>query len=161
MRSDPVTSTSALLTHYSFDLGNNTVDHLVGKWLADYPAKWVIAAVIESIYQGRFKVSSVDNILLKWYRDGRPQHHFDLEFADLICGKLLKKGSAQPVVSIDTSEVPQTSRRMIQEPFAAKLPVINPPKDEAEDWSEEESAAYSSKVPNQGIGKWLKLVTKL
>lgn len=164
MPSNPVASIRALLQHYSFDPGSNVVDLVVDEWLSEYPAKWVIGAVIESIYQGRFKVSSVNRVLELWCREGRPQHHFDIEFADLVCGKLLKQADKQ-FESVekndrglsDTSEKPlfqQHSRTN----FIREDTRLEPEVDQEVSIL---SGNIGSKVPNQGIGQWLKLITKL
>lgn len=163
MPRNPVASTSALLTYYSFDLGEYTVDQVVEDWLSEYPAKWVIAAVVESIYQGRYKIASVNNILVKWYLQGQPQHHFDIEFADLVCGKLFKRISAESEAMMSGLDYSPTLT--FDHPNPVKLtPEIQPvePVEPAEE-SVRVATRLSpqDKVPNQGIGRWLKLVTKL
>jgi hypothetical protein len=86
----PAASTSALLSHYSFDLGEHALNQLVENWLGVYPPRWVMAAVVEALYQGRYKASSVDRILFLWWLRGQPLHHFDFEFLDLICSGLFQ-----------------------------------------------------------------------
>jgi len=51
---------TALLVHYSFELPNDKAEELVSGWLRQYPANWVLLAVIEALYQGRYKSVSVD-----------------------------------------------------------------------------------------------------
>ena len=75
-----------LLIHYSFDLGGYTVEELVGRWLQHYPASWLRTAVIEALYQGRYKAISVAQILMLWHRRGQPLCHFNHEFERIICG---------------------------------------------------------------------------
>ncbi len=77
-----------LLVHYSFDLSHWTAAELVDKWLENYPARWLRLAIIEALYQGRYKSISVEQILVCWQRRSRPIYHFNLEFEQLICGKL-------------------------------------------------------------------------
>jgi hypothetical protein len=77
-----------LLVHYSFDLSHWTAAELIHKWLDDYPARWLRLAIIEALYQGRYKSISVEQILACWQRRSRPIYHFNLEFEQLICGKL-------------------------------------------------------------------------
>ena len=76
----------ALLIHYSFDLGGCTAGELIDRWLNDYPANWVRLAVIEALYQGRYKAISVEQILAFWNRRGQAIYHFNHEFERLICG---------------------------------------------------------------------------
>ena len=77
-----------LLVQYSFDLGYELVEELVSKWLQDYPARWLRLAIIEALYQGRYKSISVEQILVCWHRRSKPIYHFNLEFERLICAKL-------------------------------------------------------------------------
>lgn len=75
-----------LLVHYIFDLAGYTPSELIDHWLKDYPARWVRLAVIESLYQGRYKAVSVEQILVFWKRRGQALYHFNHEFERLVCG---------------------------------------------------------------------------
>lgn len=79
---------AALLIHYSFDLGGYTAQQLIDHWLKDFSANWICSAVIESLYQGRYKAVSVEQILAFWRRRGEASYHFNHEFERLICGNL-------------------------------------------------------------------------
>jgi hypothetical protein len=81
----------ALLTRYSFDSGELTVEQLADQWLQVYPAHWVHLALVEALYQGRYKAVSVTQILTFWQRRGQPLYRFDPEFEQLICNRLPKK----------------------------------------------------------------------
>jgi hypothetical protein len=83
-------NTINLLAHYSFDLGGYTAIELVEHWSSQYPAAWLQAAVVEALYQGRYKAVSVDQILTFWHRRGEPRYHFSHEFERIICSKLPK-----------------------------------------------------------------------
>lgn len=86
----------ALLIHYSFDRAGYTAGELIDRWLNDYPASWVRLAVIEALYQGRYKAISVEQILAVWNRRGQPLYHFNHEFERLICGNFFQTLSSQP-----------------------------------------------------------------
>lgn len=86
----------ALLIHYSFDLGGHTASELIDRWLNDYPANWVRFAVIEALYQGRYKAISVEQILAFWNRRGQALYHFNHEFERLICNKFPQMLTGQP-----------------------------------------------------------------
>lgn len=77
-----------LLTHYGFDLSGYTAAELIYHWLNHYPSDWLKAAVIEALYQGRYKAISIDQILMLWKRRGQPCHHFNHEFERMVCSKL-------------------------------------------------------------------------
>jgi hypothetical protein len=89
MRKNPAAVTFALLSNYSFELGGSNLADLIYSWLNLYPGKWVITATVEAIYQGRYKVNSVSRILEFWSLKGYPVHHFDYDFADVVCKKLI------------------------------------------------------------------------
>ncbi|MBW4612010.1 MAG: hypothetical protein KME21_01760 [Desmonostoc vinosum HA7617-LM4] len=77
----------ALLTHYSFDLSGYSANELVERWQTQYPINWLHLAVIEALYQGRYKGVSVQQILVFWQRRGQATYHFNMEFERLICSK--------------------------------------------------------------------------
>lgn len=75
----------ALLQRYSFDLGGYTIRDLTHAW-SSFKPEWVRQAVIESLFQGRYKAVSVNQILHLWERKGEPNYHYNHEFERLICG---------------------------------------------------------------------------
>ncbi|MFQ4141818.1 hypothetical protein [Chlorogloeopsis sp. ULAP02] len=77
----------ALLIHYSFDLSGYGATELVERWQNQFPDGWLHLAVIEALYQGRYKAISVQQILTLWQRRDQPSFHFNMEFERLICGK--------------------------------------------------------------------------
>jgi hypothetical protein len=83
-----IAQTEELLTHYGFDLMGFTAQYLLAIWVKKYPALWVRLAVVEALYQGRYKAVSVEQILNFWSRKGDPNFHFNHEFERLICRKL-------------------------------------------------------------------------
>jgi len=92
-------SATALLGHYGFELAGYTPQELVARWIKNYQAIWVRLAVIEALYQGRYKAVSVEQILSNWSRRGRPLYHFNHDFERLICRKFpyaLTTGSETP-----------------------------------------------------------------
>lgn len=92
MRKKFTASTMILLTNYSFsfDSGEDQIEQIIQKWFVQYPPKWVIAAIVEAIFLGRYKAVSVERILILWHLRGEPISHFDLEFVDLVCSRLVK-----------------------------------------------------------------------
>ncbi|GAB4292151.1 MAG: hypothetical protein Fur0025_27680 [Oscillatoriaceae cyanobacterium] len=78
---------AALLVHYSFERTHDGVEELMAQWLQQYPPQWLRLAVIEALYQGRYKVISVSQILATWKRRGQPLYHFNHEFERLVCGQ--------------------------------------------------------------------------
>ena len=75
----------ALLQHYSFDLGGYAINDLIRAW-GEFKPEWVRQAVIEALFQGRYKAVSVNQILQLWERRGEPNCRYNHEFERLICG---------------------------------------------------------------------------
>ncbi|MCL1469451.1 hypothetical protein [Argonema antarcticum] len=89
---EPAAAAAALLlANYSFDVGGYRASELVARWIGHYPANWVRLAVIEALYQGRYKAVSVEQILVIWLRRNQPLYHFKYEFERLVCSKLPKE----------------------------------------------------------------------
>jgi len=86
---DPMAIAAAdLIDRYGFDVGAFSAQQLVGYWLRSYPAQWIRAAVVEALYQGRYKSVSVGQILAIWKRRGQPIYHYGFEFERMVCGNL-------------------------------------------------------------------------
>lgn len=86
----------ALLHHYRFDCDRSTIETLVVYWCVDYPLNWVKLAVVEALYQGRYKSLSVEQILQGWQRRNQPTYHFTHEFERLIHGHLPTREDVPP-----------------------------------------------------------------
>lgn len=79
-----------LLEEYSFDLSGFQAGELVAIWrqrLAAEPS-WIRSAVLEALYQGRYKAFSVEQILQGWKRRGHPVRHFNSEFERVVFGPI-------------------------------------------------------------------------
>jgi hypothetical protein len=85
---DVAATVTYLLAYYSFDLEGRNSDRLVDEWLRQYPADWLRLAVIEALYQGRYKAFSVEQILALWRRRGKPLPHFNREFEWIVSRQL-------------------------------------------------------------------------
>jgi|694.fasta_scaffold03189_10 hypothetical protein len=79
----------ALLREYSFDIDNYQPEALISEWLDQFGPVWVGHAITEALYQGRYKMVSVDYILQLWHRRGAPLRHFNREFESIILGQTL------------------------------------------------------------------------
>ncbi len=90
-----VQSAVALLTYYGFEPGEASGEQLMDRWLRTYPTRWVRLALIEALYQGRYKAVSVEQILAFWQRRGQPLYHFNHEFERLVCNNFPRDLRAQ------------------------------------------------------------------
>lgn len=85
---DPTVDLESLITHYGFDLKGQTPKHLIDQWCKYYHPAWVRMAVVEALYQGRYKAISIDQILCFWRRRGGVISHFNQDFERFICNNL-------------------------------------------------------------------------
>ncbi|MBD2428012.1 hypothetical protein [Phormidium sp. FACHB-1136] len=111
MRKNPAAVTFALLINYSFELGEANLVDLIYSWINSYPGKWVITATVEAIYQGRYKVNSVSRILEFWNLKGYPVHHFDYDFADVVCKKLMASDMSETNLSTFQGAISMDSQK--------------------------------------------------
>ncbi|MFB2922664.1 MULTISPECIES: hypothetical protein [Aerosakkonema] len=116
-----------LLANYSFDLGGYPATELVERWSKNYPADWVRLAVIEALYQGRYKSISVEQILVIWLRRKQPIYHFKYEFERLVCNKLPKE--LREVFFSSASDAEEASQQELK-PLAIQAPAISIPCDD-------------------------------
>ena len=103
-----------LLTRFSFDLNGSTAQQLVSYWLSRYPAYWVQFALLEALYQGRYKARSIEQILILWQRRGYPLYHFNHEFERVIRGRFSR-------------HLPMQSLTRMKPPIAQALPIAQAP----------------------------------
>lgn len=104
-----------LLEEYSFELGGYRSQELVYLWQIQLEAdsSWIRSAVIEALYQGRYKALSVEQILRVWKRRGYPLRHFNHEFERIVFGPVEPTASKYaPMTTLSPSELltPQTER---------------------------------------------------
>ena len=79
-----------LLEEYCFDLSGFQTGELVAIWQErlEADASWIRSAVLEALYQGRYKAFSVEQILQGWKRRGHPVRHFNSEFERVVFGPI-------------------------------------------------------------------------
>lgn len=79
----------SLVQDYSFDVDAYAMDSVIADWLREFDLIWVSHAITEALYQGRYKIVSIDQILRLWQRRGHPIRHFNREFETIILGQSL------------------------------------------------------------------------
>ncbi len=114
---------AALLIHYSFDLSGYSASELVNRWQSQYPVNWLHLAVIEALYQGRYKAFSVQQLLTFWQRRGQAIFHFNMEFERLICSKFPESLTSltSPFISENTELPPTANSLTDNSPTAASV----------------------------------------
>lgn len=114
-----------LITCYSFDLGAQSAERAVAEWLSRYSLVWVRLAIIEALYQGRYKAVSVQQILMLWERRDAPIYHFTSEFARIVASPVPRNLNAaehlEIEVEVEDSDRPPTDPTTEDLTLRAKL----------------------------------------
>lgn len=133
----------ALLEHYSFEIAGGSARSFVAYWADDLPSEWLRLAILEALYQGRYKAVSVSQILTRWERKQQPQTHFNAEFESLICDQLFAEVEAE----IETAETAETVEiaEATDNTIAAKLPA---PSEQTKTPAESTSKPLENSVSN-------------
>lgn len=77
-----------LIKSFSLELDAYSPESQVLYWLNTYRAAWIRDAIIEAVYQGRYKIISVKHILAIWQRRGQPVRHFTSGFEQVMAKQL-------------------------------------------------------------------------
>ncbi len=72
---------ATFLERFGFELEGQPSQVWVERWSELFPAHWIPAALVEALYQGRYKATSVEQILRLWQRRGCPQLTFPPEIS--------------------------------------------------------------------------------
>ena len=130
---------AALLVHYGFDLGGKKAEKLAGEWLTKYPGYWLRLAVVEALYQGRYKAVSVGQLLSMWHRIGQPLYHFNREFERLVCNNFPQDLTSERDPKLPQNDIPLSKPK--SEVSVAELDVVEPSEPEID-------RAPDAEVPN-------------
>jgi hypothetical protein len=98
-----VAQATDLLVHYCLDLGDSNAQQWMDTWLELYSAQWLVLALVEALYLGRYKAISVEHILVAWKRRGKPLCHFTHEFERLVCIRFPQKYGRLTPTQLDFS----------------------------------------------------------
>jgi hypothetical protein len=122
-----------------------TKARLLNRWLQTYPQEWVRCALVESLYQGRYKTYCVEQILALWHRRGQPIYHFNHEFETMICNNVPQR--KETVLAIDAPVVDRFGAQALQPDCDEGLQssVVPPLSEEKTDASE-----VSTGLPDEG-----------
>ncbi|WP_204154587.1 hypothetical protein [Leptolyngbya sp. CCY15150] len=110
-----------LITCYSFDLGAQSAERAVAEWLSRYSLVWVRLAIIEALYQGRYKAVSVQQILMLWERRDAPIYHFTSEFARIVASPVPRNLNAAEHPEAEDSDRPPSDPTSEDLTLRAKL----------------------------------------
>lgn len=118
-------SAVALMVHY---FGIREVDAWTETFLlaGRYSPDWVRLAVVEALYQGRYKVVSVQQILDIWRRRGKVVSHFNREFEAIVTVPLPDAIQAELRTIAKAHQAAHVQSRQSQE-LLAPLPELKTP----------------------------------
>jgi hypothetical protein len=146
---------AALVSRYGFELKGVTLLELIEDWSASYSVYWIRLAIIEALYQGRYKTISVEQILRLWKRRGQPTFHFTRDFERLVDGQLSYLDPKAESETLSYSGQPPLKSREIPETREILIPTS----------SQEEmttpGTTHSSKLEKKVLGKHESLKTDL
>jgi hypothetical protein len=144
---------------YGLELGGHQVDTILETWLKQYDPAWILKAIVESLYRGRYKIVSVENILKDWQRLGSPRYQFTPEYERDIVAKIpvlptpavspISSLASDPAVGVDVvvpviSSMPAESIGATQIPLQCQLPPMSPVPIDSDYLNPEESAPFQS-----------------
>ena len=132
-----------LLTSYSFEVESYQTKAVVAGWLAEFGPVWVSHAITEALYQGRYKLISVDQILRLWQRRGQPIRHFNREFESIILGQTLLFSTGYGD-GPDLSKLRRTATPTAPEPLPETAPSLPTPESAIADNNQAEVSQVSS-----------------
>ncbi|MFM2304982.1 MAG: hypothetical protein RLZZ135_2394 [Cyanobacteriota bacterium] len=79
---------TTVIKQYGLDLDGDRINEIVATWFQEYDPNWIMKAIVESLYRGRYKVKSVNNILKDWQRRGNPLYQFTSDYEQEILQSL-------------------------------------------------------------------------
>ena len=104
-----IAAIATLLQNYNYEASLQSYDRKIDEWLNQFPLSWIRMALTESLYQGRYKVISVEQILRRWQRRGEPSFHFSREFERLVLNNIPNRLQKRQVSSKSTRKDFQSS----------------------------------------------------
>ena len=114
----------SLMTSYSFDTRQYSVETIVRQWQKNYRVHWIYLATIEALYLGRYKAVSIEQIMNGWDRRGQPNTHFNGDFERVICRKLPRHLSTSD--SVERSATADATRPSKQQLNSIQKPSVAP-----------------------------------
>jgi hypothetical protein len=130
---------ATLIDRYGLEPDGDRVDLIVADWLQHNDSSWVVKAIVESLYRGRYKIKSVDNILKDWQRLSKPLYHFTPEYEREILQNLPDLSELPAHPPAEPVEIDPTIAASSLELDLAVAPVIN---FNSQDLNPEESAPF-------------------
>ncbi|WP_310430259.1 hypothetical protein [Chamaesiphon sp. VAR_48_metabat_135_sub] len=126
---------TSVIDRYGLELDGHQIDTITATWFQRYDRAWIVKAIVESLYRGRYKIKSIDNILRDWERLGKPRYGFTPDYEREILQNL------PTVTDLSTTPLSPVLSSPIDPPDT-DLPVIQPALYDSKNLNPEESAPF-------------------
>jgi len=127
---------------YGLELDGHQVDTPIDTWLQTYDPTWIVKAIVESLYRGRYKIKSIDNILKDWQRLGKPRYNFTPEYERGILRNLPEQTDLLATPTPLTSSLPVIDVASIPADRLDTKSSVTPPALSGKNLNPEESAPF-------------------
>jgi hypothetical protein len=142
-----ITQMAVLLDCYGFDMQERSPAEYIDYWLTSCSRYWIRLAIVEALYQGRYKAVSVDHILRLWKRRGHPTFHFPHEFERLICRNVfVNKENIDKIEYQSSSTKCQKTKKVDQ---ADKKDIQHQPSKKLDSLAMRRLTQFSQDIPQQ------------
>jgi hypothetical protein len=151
---------------YGLELDDREIDDVLSAWMRQYDSTWILKAIVESLYRGRYKIVCVESILSNWQRLGNPRYQFTPEYEREILAQI-PAISNRNTVHGDPLIIPSATDSLAESPlpridpeFADPQAQIDPhagnrPKrTDCEALNPEESAPFQSPHPSRSTVRY-------
>jgi hypothetical protein len=104
---------------YGLELDGRPIDDVLLAWLRQYNSTWILKAIVESLYRGRYKIVCVENILSNWQRLGTPRYQFTSDYEREILAQMPGIANRNTVHGDPIATVPTTDS--LAEPLPRRI----------------------------------------
>jgi hypothetical protein len=146
---------------YGLELDDRPIEEILSAWLRQYDSTWILKAIVESLYRGRYKIVCVENILSNWQRLGTPRYQFTPEYEREILAQIPdlanrnRVRAAPIVISTATDSLAQSQHPRSIDLESTNSPATidphirpkSPQRIDCESLNPEESAPFQSPYP--------------
>ncbi len=148
---------------YGLELDDRSIDDILSAWMQKYDSTWILKAIVESLYRGRYKIVCVESILSNWQRLGNPRYQFTPEYEREILAQIPEIVDNDRV-SDSENVTPPTTESLTESPLIRRIDSESAlqaridrfadnrlQKTNSESLNPEESAPFQSPYPRRSI----------
>jgi hypothetical protein len=137
---------------YGLELDDREIDEVLSAWMRQYDSTWILKAIVESLYRGRYKIVCVESILSNWQRLGNPRYQFTPEYEREILAQIPEIANRKivhgnPLIIPPTTDSPDLESTDLQARIDPPVRYHLPKRLDCESLNPEESAPFQSPYP--------------